>query len=78
LILDEPTQGLAVGEIADFSALVRELAETATILLIEHNMSVVLDLASRITVMDAGAIVADGTPAEIQGSAETRRAYLGR
>jgi len=78
LILDEPTQGLAAGEIANFSALVRELAETATILLIEHNMSVVLDLASRITVMDAGAIVADGTPAEIQGSAETRRAYLGR
>jgi len=78
LILDEPTQGLAQGEIANFSALVRALAETATILLIEHNLSVVLDLASRITVMDAGAIVVEGTPEEIQRSREARRVYLGR
>ena len=54
LILDEPTQGLAEGEIDAFKALVREIAATATVLLIEHNMDVVMDLADRITVLDFG------------------------
>ena len=54
LILDEPTQGLADGEIDAFKALVREIAATATVLLIEHNMDVVMDLADRITVLDFG------------------------
>ncbi|MDP6346519.1 MAG: ABC transporter ATP-binding protein [Alphaproteobacteria bacterium] len=80
LILDEPTQGLAEGEIAQFCTLVREIAEGATgatVLLIEHNMEVVLDLAERITVMDRGAVIAEGTAAEIQGDAQVQRAYLG-
>ena len=63
LILDEPTQGLAAGEIDGFKALVREIAATATVLLIEHNMDVVMDLADRITVLDFGRTLADGTPA---------------
>jgi branched-chain amino acid transport system ATP-binding protein len=46
-------------------------------LLIEHNMDVVMQLAHRITVMNQGAILADGTPAEIRASAAVQRAYLG-
>ena len=77
LILDEPTQGLSDGEIANFIGLVREIAREATVLLIEHNMPVVMDLAHRITVMDAGRILAEGTPEEIRANAEVQRAYLG-
>jgi branched-chain amino acid transport system ATP-binding protein len=77
LILDEPTQGLAADEIGAFVALVREVARGATVLLIEHNVAVVLALAGRITVMDKGAILAEGTPAEIEAHPDVQRAYLG-
>lgn len=77
LILDEPTQGLALAEIAAFKALVRSIAETATVLLIEHNMDVVMDLAHRITVLDAGRRLATGTPAEIRADPAVQAAYLG-
>jgi len=78
LILDEPTQGLAESEIERFCELVRAIARRATVLLIEHNMSVVLDLAERVTVMDAGAIIAEGTPAQIERDPAVQKAYLGR
>ncbi len=78
LILDEPTQGLAPEDIEALCRLVRDLARVATVLLIEHNMGVVLDLASRVTVMDAGRIIAEGTPREIEAHPEVQRAYLGR
>jgi len=77
LILDEPTQGLSEAEVADFCRLVREIAGATTILLIEHNMDVVMELAQRITVMNNGNILAEGSPAEIMGHAEVQRAYLG-
>lgn len=77
LILDEPTQGLADNEIAAFRTLIRELAAETTILLIEHNMGVVMDLADRITVLDFGEVLAEGTPAEIHASAAVQAAYLG-
>lgn len=77
LILDEPTQGLSDGEIEHFIDLVREIARTATVLLIEHNMPVVMALADRITVLDAGRTLAEGTPEAIRGNAEVQRAYLG-
>jgi len=77
LILDEPTQGLAEGEIAGFARLVRTLASETTILLIEHNMDVVMALADRITVMDAGRVLAEGTPADIRADAAVQAAYLG-
>ena len=78
LILDEPTQGLSDVEIERFCELVRGIARGATVLLIEHNMSVVLSLARRITVMDSGTIIAEGTPAEIEANSVVQKAYLGK
>jgi branched-chain amino acid transport system ATP-binding protein len=77
LILDEPTQGLADSEIDNFIALVREIAGSATVLLIEHNMPVVMQLADRITVFNAGNILAEGTPEAIRENASVQEAYLG-
>ncbi|TXH94965.1 MAG: ABC transporter ATP-binding protein [Pseudorhodobacter sp.] len=77
LILDEPTQGLASGEIAGFIALVRSLVPQTTVLLIEHNMDVVMDLAHRITVLNHGQVLATGTPTEIRANRAVQAAYLG-
>jgi branched-chain amino acid transport system ATP-binding protein len=77
LILDEPTQGLADSEIDNFITLVREIAKNATVLLIEHNMPVVMQLADRITVFNAGKILAEGTPEAIRENAAVQEAYLG-
>lgn len=77
LILDEPTQGLSDSEVANFCKLVKRISTTATILLIEHNMDVVMQLAHRITVLNRGRTLAEGTPAEISANAEVQAAYLG-
>jgi branched-chain amino acid transport system ATP-binding protein len=77
LILDEPTQGLASGEIAGFIALVRSLVPQTTVLLIEHNMDLVMQLAERITVLNHGQILAQGTPSEIRANRAVQAAYLG-
>ena len=76
LILDEPTQGLSDAEIASFCGLVESIAARATVLLIEHNMSVVMSLADRITVMDRGAILAEGDPRAVRGDQAVQDAYL--
>jgi branched-chain amino acid transport system ATP-binding protein len=77
LILDEPTQGLTESEVTDFKGLVRDLAKTATVLLIEHNMSVVMELADQVTVLNFGQVLAEGTPAQIHANAAVQAAYLG-
>jgi len=77
LILDEPTQGLADSEVAEFKALIRALAAETTILLIEHNMSVVMELADRVTVLNFGEVLAEGTPAEVHANRAVQAAYLG-
>jgi len=77
LILDEPTQGLSDGEVENFIGLVKEIANDATVLLIEHNMDVVMRLARRITVFEMGRILAEGAPEAIRANAEVQRAYLG-
>ena len=77
LILDEPTQGLSDGEIENFIRLIRELRREATILLIEHNMEVVMRFADRITVLDAGKVLAEGSPQPIRGNTTVQAAYLG-
>lgn len=77
LILDEPTQGLAESEIANFKTLIRSLVPETTILLIEHNMSVVMELADKITVLNFGEVLAEGSPDEIRQNADVQAAYLG-
>ncbi|MEQ8700635.1 MAG: ABC transporter ATP-binding protein [Bauldia litoralis] len=77
LILDEPTQGLSDHEIEGFCALIRAIAEQATILLIEHNMDVVMELAERITVFNNGTILSEGSPSEIRADEQVQKAYLG-
>ncbi|MDU8943286.1 ABC transporter ATP-binding protein [Ovoidimarina sediminis] len=77
LILDEPTQGLADSEIEAFKGLIRYLSESATILLIEHNMNVVMETAHKVTVLNFGEVLAEGTPAEIHDNEAVQAAYLG-
>ena len=77
LILDEPTQGLADSEIRQFNALVRELNAEATILLIEHNMNVVMEIADAITVLNFGEVLAEGQSEEIRQNKAVQAAYLG-
>lgn len=77
LILDEPTQGLAASEIEGFKSLVQGLVPETTVLLIEHNIEVVMDLATRITVLNFGQVLATGTPAEIRANPAVQEAYLG-
>ena len=77
LILDEPTQGLAESEIAGFIDLIPRITAQTTVLLIEHNMDVVMALADRITVLDQGRIIAEGTREEIKANRAVQDAYLG-
>ncbi len=77
LILDEPTQGLSKGEIEGFNGIVGSVVPEATVLLIEHNMDVVMELAHRITVLNFGEVLATGTPAEIRANHAVQAAYLG-
>lgn len=77
LILDEPTQGLSSEEVEAFITLIRSIACETTVLLIEHNMQVVMELADRITVMERGRILAEGTPEEIRNDQAVQHAYLG-
>lgn len=77
LILDEPTQGLSDAEISNFINLVQILSRHTTVLLIEHNMTVVMALAHSITVLDRGMILAEGTPQDIGGNPAVQAAYLG-
>ncbi len=77
LILDEPTQGLATGEIEGFKTLVRSLVPEVSVLLIEHNMEVVMDLATRITVLNFGKVLAQGAPAAVRADRAVQEAYLG-
>jgi branched-chain amino acid transport system ATP-binding protein len=79
LLLDEPTSGMSESEADTAIATARALAERRgiTLLVVEHNMRVMMALADRITVMQHGAIVAEGTPAEIQRNPTVIDAYLG-
>jgi ABC-type branched-subunit amino acid transport system ATPase component len=78
LLLDEPVAGMRQGEATVVADLLRSLCrEGMTILLIEHNMSFVMSLCSRITVLDFGRVLATGSPAEVRACREVVEAYLG-
>jgi branched-chain amino acid transport system ATP-binding protein len=77
LLLDEPLAGMGAEESASMVALLRKLAQTHAILLVEHDMDAVFALADRLTVMVNGQVLASGLPAEIRANAEVQEAYLG-
>ena len=76
LCLDEPTAGMSAAETHDTMELVRRISKDLTILIVEHDMQVVMELAHRITVLHYGEILAEGTPAEIQQNPRVLEVYL--
>jgi ABC-type branched-subunit amino acid transport system ATPase component/ABC-type branched-subunit amino acid transport system permease subunit len=79
LLVDEPTAGASVGEAGRITDLLRALrAEGLALLVVEHNLGVVRSLADRIVVLDAGRVIADGSPDAVAANEAVRAAYLGR
>jgi len=76
LCLDEPTAGMSAAETHDTMQLVKRIAKDLTILIVEHDMQVVMELADRITVLHYGQILAEGTPDEIQQNPKVLEVYL--
>ena len=76
LCLDEPTAGMSAAETHDTMELVRRISKNLTILIVEHDMQVVMELAHRITVLHYGEILAEGTPSEIQQNPRVLEVYL--
>lgn len=79
LMLDEPTAGMAAEQVPELMTLVQSIQEAGnkTVVLVEHNMNVVMNVSDRITVMHQGALLAEGTPAEISADETVQTAYLG-
>ena len=77
ILLDEPTAGMSRAETERAVALIRRLTEGRTLLIVEHDMTVVFGLADRISVLVYGQIIASGTPEEIRGNPKVQEAYLG-
>ena len=80
LLLDEPTAGMNPGESAQMTSLIRRLRDELdlTVLLIEHDMKVVMGISERITVLDHGELLAEGSPEEIRANPLVIEAYLGK
>lgn len=79
LLLDEPASGLNDAEVESFASLLRAVREKGiTVLLVEHNMKLVMEIADDIVVLDFGKKLAEGTPGEVCGNKEVIEAYLGQ
>jgi len=77
IMLDEPAAGLSPSERVILTRLIKNLPGDVTLILIEHDMEVVLDIAEQITVLYRGSVIAEGTPAEIKQNHEVQEVYLG-
>jgi len=76
-MLDEPAAGLSPPERLALTGLIRGLPREVTLILIEHDMEVVLEIADRITVLQHGSVIAEGVPAEIRTNQKVQDVYLG-
>ena len=78
LLLDEPTAGMNPGEVTSIAAVIRDVARHGhSVLLVEHNVKLVMDVCHRITVLDFGKVIASGTPAEVASNRDVISVYLG-
>ena len=78
LLLDEPAGGLGDADIAALAAVIGEIASSGcSVLLVEHHVDFVMDVADRVVVLDFGRVIACGTPGEVRGDAAVEAAYLG-
>ena len=77
ILLDEPSAGMSVAEAARAVALIRRVSQGRTLIMIEHDMDVVFDLADRISVLVYGQIIASDVPAAIKQDRAVQTAYLG-
>jgi branched-chain amino acid transport system permease protein len=77
LLLDEPLAGLGPAEREEVKLLIRSIGKSRTIILVEHDMDAVFQLAEQITVMHEGRKLAEGAPIEISADPRVRQAYLG-
>jgi len=77
MLLDEPTQGMGHEDVARVTELIKKVSAGRTILMVEHNMNVVASIAERITVLQRGAIIADGNYAEVSSNPLVMEAYMG-
>lgn len=78
LLLDEPSSGLSTAETESFGELLRELAgEGRAVLIVEHDMDLIMRVCDRVNVLNFGAVIASGTPADVRADAGVQQAYLG-
>ena len=77
MLLDEPTQGMGHDDVGLVSELIRRAAAERTVLMVEHNLSVVADLCDRITVLQRGTVLAEGSYDEMAANPAVREAYMG-
>ena len=77
IMLDEPTAGMSRSETEHAVALIRRVSEGKTLVIVEHDMSVVFDLADRISVLVYGEVIATDTPPRIRANQAVQEAYLG-
>ncbi|MBJ3762024.1 ABC transporter ATP-binding protein [Maribius pontilimi] len=77
MLLDEPMAGMGTGDVKRVADIIRRVAKNRTVLMVEHNLNVVAELSDRISVLQAGAILAEGTYDEVSKNPDVRSAYMG-